>query len=952
MTMPTTPRQVLRFDCDWRFHAGDIDAPLPNKHIAAYIANKAGYARGAAKPSYDDSDWRVLDLPHDWSVEGPFDPANHVSQGYLPRGVAWYRRHFQLEEADRGKSLAIQFDGVATHCTVYINGHLLHRNFCGYTPFTIDISDVANFGDELNVIAVRVDATHLEGWWYEGAGIYRHVWLMKASPVHIAPNGVFVCPKRTSTTEWTTDIEVTLVNNSNVDVHGQLLHTLFRYAGRGVGEGSAGERGNFISEAEPSPLPSPGVPGEGVRVPARTRVVVRQSIPIRHPNLWSTEKPNLYRLGTQLRIDDVVVDELDTTFAYRTIRFDPDHGFFLNDEPLKLLGTCNHQDHAGVGVAVPDSIHEFRIRRLKEMGCNAYRCAHNPPAPELLDACDRLGMLVIDENRNFGSSPEHLAQLEAMVRRDRNHASVILWSICNEEAIQGTPVAAKIARAMMRHVQSLDPSRPVTAAVSGGLLNDDCLADAVEVTGINYQLHVHDQYHAKHPNTPIYAAETHCSLATRGTYHTDPAAHVFASYDEEHASWGATARTTWQEIAKLPFVAGLFAWTGFDYRGEPTPHEWPSVSTHWGILDTCGFEKDAFYLHKAFFTKEPFLHLLPHWNWTPGATVRVMAYTNCDDAELFLNDESLGRKKVDPIEMARWDVAYRPGKLRAVGLRNDRIIAEQSVETTGPAVALGLEIHPSFAPQCADGISADGEFAVPITVFALDEADRRISAASDHVNFTISGPAKLIGVGNGDPTCHEPDKGSSRSLFHGLAQAIIQTTTAAGEVTITATAPNRQAARLVLKTVGVQPRPSVPAARVRHFIRDWRMSPVTPHPPDKGQPLMEQDVNSWDRVEPGQPQPAWSRSSAAGGFAVYRATFTPPRIMQTRGGKIVFQRIDGTAEIEFNGAHVAGKTDPTPGMITIDLPPSSSASTLAVTVHATTAPAGLTGRVELVPSGQ
>ncbi len=695
MSHPTS-RETLRLDAGWRFHLGDIDAPVPNTHLGAYMANKAGYARGAAKPGFDDSDWRELDLPHDWAVEGSFDPANHVDAGFLPQGIGWYRRYFRLEESDRGKYLAIQFDGVATHCTVYVNGHLVHRHFCGYTPFTIDISDIANFGDKLNVIAVRVDATYMEGWWYEGAGIYRHVWLIRTSPTHICTNTYHVKPVKVDETNWATEIRTIVHNKLDSAVRCEVV--------------------SLVADADGSTVQDNTT---SIDLAARASCTVFQVIGISNPALWSCESPALYQMRTEIRSDGKTLDDRSIRFGYRTIRFEADGGFFLNDKPVKLKGTCNHQDHAGVGVAVPDSIQEFRIRRLLDMGSNAYRCAHNPPATELLDACDRLGMLVMDENRNFGSSPEHLKQLRAMVLRDRNHPSVILWSICNEEPIQGDSVSANITRKMIKRVELLDTTRPIMAAVSGGILNDDCIATEIPMMGINYQLQTHEPFHAKHPHKPIVAAETHCALSTRGVYETDAERFVFGSYDTEKAFWGNTARETWRAISSREYVAGLFAWTGFDYRGEPSPHGWPCVNSHWGILDTCGFAKDAFYLHKAWFTQKPFVHLFPHWNWAgrEGSEIKVAAYTNCDSVELFLNGESLGRKQVDPIEMAEWGVVYQPGRLKAVGYREGKIVAECFVETTGPAVAIGLEIHSSFD---ASTIATDGESAIPVTTVAMD----------------------------------------------------------------------------------------------------------------------------------------------------------------------------------------------------------------------------------------
>jgi beta-galactosidase len=945
---PTHARQTLLLDPGWRFHLGDIDSPVPNKHLAAYMNNKAGWSRGAARPNFDDSDWRVVNLPHDWAVEGKFDPANHVNQGFLPRGIAWYRRHFKLEESDRGKYLALQFDGVATHCTVYVNGHLLHRNFCGYTPFTIDISDIARLGDEdLNVIAVRVDATYMEGWWYEGAGIYRHVWLIKTGAVNLAD--VFVCPVKGEGDVWETRVEATVANTSDREVTCEVGSSIPSPGTPGEGEGGGSSPNvsqRLASSEHPHPCPPPEYQGRGksalVSIAPRASAVIRQSIPIVNPELWSVDSPNLYGLRTELRINGRLVDDLVTTFGYRTLRFDPNDGFFLNDLPLKLKGTCNHQDHAGVGVALPDSIHEFRIKRLKEMGSNAYRSAHNPPAPEVLDACDRLGMLVMDENRNFGSSPQHMEQLRAMVLRDRNHPSVILWSICNEETLQGTPTGAKIARAMQAEVKRLDPSRPVTAAVSGGILNDDCIADAIEVMAINYQLATYDPYHQKHPGRPIVASETGCTLTTRGTYETDASKFVFGSYDTEKAFWGNTARETWRAVSSRPFIAGMFAWTGFDYRGEPSPHEWPCVSTHWGILDTCGFEKDAFFLHKAFFTHEPFAHVLPHWNWPgkEGTEIRVAVYTNGDEAELIVNGQSLGRKRVDPIEMAEWSVKYAPGDVKAIAYREGEAVASESISTSGPAAALGFEVHPSAE---RGAIPADGEFALPITVFAVDSEGHRVPAANNPVTFSISGPGSILGVGNGDPTCHEPEKGSARSLFRGLGQVIVQTTREPGQIRLKATAQGLQSAELQLTSVPTTARPSVPPATPRHFINDWRMSPVTKDRPDPNQAISDQDMNTWQRVEPGS-----TRSTASAvGFALFRATFTPPRKLQSQGGQIVFHEISGAATVFINGTSAASKLDQAPGALTAALAPSTAPVTVSVVMELQSPAAGLSKRVEL-----
>jgi beta-galactosidase len=923
MTEPMT-RCTHLLSADWRFHLGDIPVVVANKHISAYMANKAGWAGGAGRASFDDSDWRTINVPHDWSVEGAFDPANHVDSGFLPRGIGWYRRHFQLDESERGKYLVLQFDGVASHCAVWVNGHLLHRQFCGYTPFTVEFGDVAHFGEELNVVAVRVDATPMEGWWYEGAGIYRDVYLIRTSPVHIGTDGVFVCPGKNKLNDWTTDIETVVVNRSSAPSECRVQWTIQEDTGKAIGQHAV-----------------------VLHIPAGEAITVRGKIDVADPTLWSLESPALYRLRSTLLVENQAADEVCTAFGYRTIRFDPNDGFFLNDHPVKLKGTCNHQDHAGVGVAVPASIDEFRIRRLLDMGTNAYRCAHNPPSTALLDACDRLGMLVMDENRNFGSSIEHLNQLRTMVRRDRNHPCVILWSVCNEEAIQGTAVGENIARAMQEAVHQLDDSRPVTAAVSGGILNESGIGGVIEVMGINYQLPLHDQYHAKYPHKPLIAAETHCVLATRGTYETRGDEFSFASLDAEVAPWGASARETWTYIAPRPFIAGLFAWTGFDYRGEPTPHAWPCVNSHFGMMDTCGFPKDAFYLTQAQMTVEPMVHLLPHWNWPgrEGQPIKVMAFTNCGSVELFLNGRSVGRHAVDSSCATNWDVPFEPGELRAVAYNSPdgAPVAVDVVNTTGAAVALQLEIHPSFN---AATIPADGRFALPVTVFAVDTDGRRVPTAEDFVAFAVSGPAEVLGVGNGNPICHEPDKGKSRSLFHGLAQVIIQTTTVAGEIELSAVADGLAPATLRLQSTPSQKPASVPAAVRRYFVGDWRMSPIRATRPDPSEASMEQDMNSWDRVDPAAgPQDAWKHTS---GYAIYRAGVKPAKVFRAGGGRVVFHEIAGQAEVFIDGKSVGRKHESSPSPLTVLFPAGIEQLSVSLVIHAQGAPAGITKRVELL----
>ncbi|MEI8292092.1 MAG: glycoside hydrolase family 2 TIM barrel-domain containing protein, partial [Verrucomicrobiota bacterium] len=552
-------RETFSLDQGWRFHLGDIPMPVLITHNETYNSAKAGKAWAAAAPEYKDASWRQLDLPHDWAVEGPFEPKENISQGYRPRGIGWYRRQFKLDEADSGKHLEIQFEGIATHCTVWFNGTIVARNWCGYTSFYVDITPLAKYGKAVNTIAVRVDANAMEGWWYEGAGIYRHTWLMKRNPVHIATDGVYANPIRKSVGSWTVPVEVTLANSGPDSVKTEVAVTLLDPSGREIARRKTSVSLGALAEA-----------------------VAKVSIPVSKPKLWSLDEPVLYRVCTVVSRAGRVVDAVTNTCGFRTIRFDADKGFFLNDQPVKIKGTCNHQDHAGVGVAVPASLWEFRIRRLKELGSNAYRCAHNPPAREFLDACDRLGMLVMDENRNFNVAPEYMRQLEWMVRRDRNHPSIILWSVFNEEPMQATPQGYEMVRRMAAAVKRLDPTRPVTAAVNDGMTSPVNVSMAVDVVGFNYHQDEYDQFHKKHPAQPITSSEDTSCWMTRGIYENDTNSSYAESADMVAAPWGATHRKAWAEIAARPFVAGGFVWTGFDYRGEPQKFVWPSVSSVFG----------------------------------------------------------------------------------------------------------------------------------------------------------------------------------------------------------------------------------------------------------------------------------------------------------------------------------------------------------------------------------
>lgn len=899
------PGQRLSLDQGWRFHLGDVPFPKVKGHGWSYANAKAGVAWGAASSEYDDSDWRELDLPHDWVVEGPFDKNENLSQGYRPRGKAWYRRALRLDPSDRGKHLSIEFGAIATHATVWFNGSVVAHNWSGYNALQIDITPFARYGDELNSIAVRVDADAMEGWWYEGGGIYRHVWLTKRAPVHIVDDGVHADPRRDAAGRWTLPVTVTLGNigpaAETVEVEVQLVDPW----GKAVVQGRV-----------------------AAGVPSLDQADARLVLDVAAPHLWSVDDPALYTVRTRVLRGGQRVDEAITATGFRTLRFDAAQGFFLNDRSLKIQGVCLHQDHAGVGVAVPDSLWDFRLRRIKAMGANAVRCAHNAPAPEMLEAADRLGVLVLDENRNFNPSPDYMRQLEWLIRRDRNHPSVFLWSVFNEEPMQGTEAGYQMVRRMVAAVKRLDDSRPVTAAMNDGMFAPINVSQAVDVVGFNYQPGSYDRFHAEHPNLPLMSSEDTSAFMTRGEWFTDRSRNILAENDEEPSSWGNTHRKAWEEIAKRPFVAGSFVWTGIDYRGEPTPFEWPSASSFFGAMDLCGFPKMAFFLHRAQWIKDrPLLDLAPHWTWPSreGQPIKVMALTNAETVELRLNGRLISRQSVDPFLMPSWTVPYAPGRLEAIGYVGGRPVSKAVVETAGPPVALRLTPDRTL-------LTGDGADAAPITVEALDKAGRPVPTANLPVTFEIEN-GRIIGLGNGDPNSHEAEKGNARSLFNGLAQVIVQSERgSSGVLSLTASAPGL---RIAQTTLSIHPgaRLAEPRTLPVSILSDWRVSPMSRGRLDPSAKPADNDMNSWGWAKPGSLQDA----DPQGGFVLYRLTFTPRATVRRAGGKIVFGRLVGPAEVYVDGVKVAAKTDAAPGPLTATLPAKDGERTVAVLM---TAPPG------------
>jgi len=733
---------------------------------------------GLAAPSFEDKSWRTVHLPHDYVVEGDFDPSGDVGHGALPVGAAWYRKHIDIPASDRGKSIWLYFEGVFRNATVYVNGKELFFQEDGYDPFHVDIADALHYGGS-NVISVHVDAHGGEGWWYEGGGIYRHVWLNVADPLHVQPWGVYV----------TSDVhDVTTSPSADLTILTQLTNAGGMDRKVTVHTDIAGPDGRIVASADSDHT-----------VPASGNLDVTQTAKVSSAQLWSLEIRNRYEALTTLSEGGKVVDRFRQKFGIRTLRFDPDHGFFLNEKSVKLQGTCNHQDFVGVGIAMPDSILYWRMQQLKDkLGCNAIRCSHNPMSPSMYEACDELGLLVMDETRHPGDAVEtkastrstftHTEHIEKMIRRDRNYPSVIMWSMANEEwGIQGDPYGATMLSALMVAVHKHDKTRPVTTANNSGTGDGWKVGfGAVEdLLGVNYNYGDFDWLHEQFPNKPIFGSETASDVTCRGIYETNEKAGHITSYKSPEGSW--------EPLGSREFVMGGFAWTGFDYRGEPSPYPWPEISSNFGLIDVCGFPKDVAFYYKAWWKQdEPLVHIFPHWNWEgkEGKNVPVWCFSNCDEVELTFNNVSLGRKTMPKFKHVEWpDVMYAPGRLEAVGYRNGKQVTAMVVETTGAPAAIRLSAD-------RNKLVPDGEDIVPVAVEIVDAKGRVVPTASNVVTFAVHGAGVNAGVGNGDPACHEPNLSNKRSAFNGLCMVLVKAKTRAGGIVLTASADGLTGASL------------------------------------------------------------------------------------------------------------------------------------------------------------
>jgi len=782
------PRQRLLMDFNWRFHLGNASEQKQDFDFGAdRMFAKVMTRLKVLGEDFNDGDWQKINLPHDWVVELPFDPCAEMNHGFKPTGrafpansIGWYRKVFDIPADELGKQMSLEFDGVFRDCYVWLNGFLLGRNQSGYNSFSFDITDYVNYGGK-NVLVLRVDATNQEGWFYEGGGIYRHVWLTKTNPLHIAHWGTFVTSD-VQNSYATVTAQAKIVNEND--------------------EKAAIKLESYIEDANGKILVKKIISSGTIEPWSQNQLSCKMKI--KDVKLWSLESPYLYKLVSIIKQNGKILDRYETPFGIRTISFDADKGFSLNGKQIFIKGTCNHQDHAGVGLALPDSIQYYRIKKLKEMGCNAYRTSHNPPTPELLEACDRLGMLVLDETRTMGTSPEILGQLESMVLRDRNHPSIIMWSLGNEEkSIQGKDYGLRIGKTMVRAIKNLDSTRPITMGMDDGFGKG--ISDVIDIQGFNYRQHFVDGFRKDRPKTPILMSEDASTLCTRGIYANDETKGYMTSYDENAPMWGYTTIPCFKFYAQRPWIIGTFMWTGFDYRGEPTPYKWPCISSHFGIMDTCGYPKDNFFYYQAWWGDKTVLHIFPHWNWAgkEGQDIDVRCFTNCSEVELFLNGKSLGKQSVAEYNDVRWNVKYEPGTLLAKGYKDGKEIAQAKVETIGSPAKISL------VPD-RESINADGEDVAMVRVEIRDAQDRICPLADNLIKFEISENGKIIGVGNGDPSSHESDKASQRKVFNGLAQVIVQSGKTAGDIKLTAQSDGLPQTEIIIKAQQCPLRQAVP----------------------------------------------------------------------------------------------------------------------------------------------
>lgn len=770
-------RETIRLDKGWKFAMGHASDPQKDFGCGTEYFNyltKANsiHNEGPYSQKFDDSGWQEVQIPHDWVSILPYAKEASHSHGYKTVGykypetsVGWYRKTFKIGNEDLGKRLMLRFDGIFRNAQIWFNGFYLGTEPSGYATQIFDITPYIKYGEE-NLICVRADASLEEGWFYEGAGIYRDVWLEKSAEVCVAPFGTFVYAELCKPySRAKLCIETEVCNSTLKSQQCEVVQRLLDASGKEIGKSEAITL-NLMSKQTKS---------------------CKQSITVERPHLWNITDPYLYQVETAVIQNGKVTDTYKTTTGIREIAFDAEQGFLLNGEQVKLKGVNLHQDHAGVGSAIPDALQTWRIQQIKKFGCNAYRSSHNPMTPAMLDVCDREGILVIEENRLMGINEEHLRLLERMIKRDRNHPSIIMWSDGNEEwGLENTVQGTRLAEAMREYTRLYDPTRPSTVANAGGVE----LIKGVDVVSFNYIVQNDvDNRKKSNPSWKIVGSEETTGCGTRGWYFNlsdYPGRMVSMNRDTTHHHVENVIERGWQFYAERPWGAGLFYWTGFDYRGESNPLVFPAHDSEFGILDYCGFPKDEAYYLKSWWTDEPTLHIFPHWNLQghEGEEIEVWAYSNCDEVELTVNGKKLGRQQMPRNGHLKWKAVYQPGKVVAIGYKNGKRIMTKIIETTKPAYQTVLKAD-------RQEITADGRAVAIITVEVQDQKGRIVPDACPLLNFRLEGDARILGVGNGDPMYLGQDhpnsincKEFSIPAFNGLAQVIVQSTEKTSEITL------------------------------------------------------------------------------------------------------------------------------------------------------------------------
>lgn len=755
-------RRHINLDKNWKFHLGNAADPTKdfNYGSANLFAKVKKQSQTPVDEDFADSDWQSVQLPHDWVVTLPVTYSaneDQLSHGYRPVGglypansIGWYRRKFDVPSSDSGRQFSLSFDGVYRDSKVWVNGIYLGGDFSGYLGRSYDITDLLYF-NKPNTITVRVDATQYEGWFYEGAGINRHVWLDETDNIHVNGHRYFAFSKiRQDKASVLVDIPLRndgYKNQDNITIVSELR-----------------TRDGKSIAATPAVHLSP--------LPPKSDTVIEQQLAVIHPRLWDIVDPYLYRVISTVYVNGVARDSYTIKFGIRDIRITADSGLLLNGKRVKIKGTNNHQDYCGVGTALPDALQYYRIRLLKAVGSNAVRTSHAAPAPELLDACDSLGMLVLDEQRLMNSSSEYKEQLDRLIERDRNHPSVFLWSVGNEEnGVQTTTVGKRMAQDLVAEQHKLDPTRTSTYAADLGNVFGG-VNEVIPVRGFNYRVDFVAAYHHDHPSQPVLGTEMGSTVMTRGIYKTDTARAYIVDQDSIYPWWAGTAEHWWKLTADKAWMMGGFVWTGFDYRGEPTPFEWPNVSSHFGMMDLCGFPKNIYYYYKSWWSDQPVLHIGQQWNrlGDEGKPVLVWVYGNTEDVELFLNGKSLGKKAMPRYGHLEWEVPYHSGTLLAVGYKNGKK-TEDRIVTTGPAMHVTMKSN-------VEALRANGTDVAVINLYATDEAGNVVPDASDELHFELEGSGKILGFGNGDPSDHSLEttmtSAGSKKLFNGMAQILVR----------------------------------------------------------------------------------------------------------------------------------------------------------------------------------